>query len=57
MSVGVCHLGVSEHDRSVRYLVRSPDGSRWILVARRADDHAVKWIGVPLTLSEYRARR
>ena len=52
MVVEVCHLGVSENDGSIRYLVRAHDGSRWILVARRADDDAVRWVGAPLTIAE-----
>jgi hypothetical protein len=52
MTVEVCHLGVSENDGSVRYLVRAADGSRWVLVARHADDDAARWIGVPFTILE-----
>jgi hypothetical protein len=52
MTVDVCHLGVSDNDGSIRYLVRAPDGTRWILVAREADDRAVRWVGAPLTPPE-----
>ena len=52
MTVEVCHLGVSDNDGSIRYLVRASDGSRWILIERKADDDAVRWIGAPLTVAE-----
>lgn len=47
MTVDVCHIGVSEHGGSVRYLVRAVDGSHWLLIARRADDELAQWIGAP----------
>jgi len=52
MTVEVCHLGVSENDGSIRYLVRASDGSRWTLMDRCAIDHAVRWIGTPLTMHD-----
>ena len=52
MTVEVCHLGVSENDGSIRYLVRASDGSRWTLMERGAVDHAVRWIGAPLTMHD-----
>lgn len=49
MIVEECHLGVSENDGSIRYLVRALDGSRWVLVAGQADG-TVRRLGVPLTM-------
>src|SRR5215203_2699371 len=49
LTVEVCHLGVCDNDGFTRFLVRAPDGSRWTLMERGAVDHAVRWIGTPLT--------
>jgi hypothetical protein len=51
ITVGVCHLGVSDNDGFTRSLVRAPDGSRWTLMERGTADHGVRWIGAPLNMN------